>query len=66
MNVTIGTFVVILKSLEYFWAYKMDTASTIVSYDYGKFHFFHSHLDFFLENLSSMIDEHTQRLHQDL
>jgi hypothetical protein len=31
-----------------------------------KIHFSHSHLDFFPQNLGAVIDEHGQRLHQDI
>ncbi|GBN04397.1 hypothetical protein AVEN_14740-1, partial [Araneus ventricosus] len=31
-----------------------------------KIHFFHSHLEFYPENLGSVSDEHGERFHQDI
>ena len=31
-----------------------------------RMHLFHSHLDFFLENLGAVSDEHGKRFHQDI
>ena len=31
-----------------------------------KIHFLHSHLDFFLDNLGDVSDEHGERFHQDI
>ena len=31
-----------------------------------KFHFLHSHLDFFPENMENISDEHGERFHQDI